>query len=136
MVEYSAHTEIYLHLVWSTWDRLDLITPAIEPRLYSALEAKCVELNCGPVTIGGIANHVHLLVRIQSTISVAQLVKELKGSSSHLVTHEIAPDQFFKWQGSYAAFSVDKSSLDRVRAYIENQKQHHTDQTHVSQWEN
>ena len=45
--------------------------------------------------VGGVENHVHLLVKLHSTISVADLVKELKGSSSHLITHEIAPDEFF-----------------------------------------
>lgn len=99
----EPYTQLYLHLVWATWDRLPLITPNVEPRLYGPIIRKCRELKCVPIRIGGIENHTHLLVRLHTTIAVATLVKEVKGSSSHLMTHEIAPNDFFKWQGAYGA---------------------------------
>ena len=112
-----------------------MITPELEPRLYAALASKCRELNCPPLAIGGVADHLHLLVRLNASIPVAQLVKELKGASSHLVTHEITPDEFFKWQGGYAVFSVGLEGLEAVKAYIQNQKQHHATGNLRPTWE-
>ena len=131
----APYTQLYLHVVWATWDRLPLITPAIEPRLYAAIAEKCRELKCIPLAIGGIADHVHLLVQLHTTVSVARLAKEVKGSTSHLVTHEIAPGQFFKWQGTYGAFTLRKSEVPVVQAYIERQKEHHAVDDLWEEWE-
>jgi putative transposase len=120
-------TQLYLHLVWATWDRLPLITEGIKPRIYASIAEKCREMKCVPLAIGGISDHVHLLVRLYTTVAVADLVKEVKGSSSHLVTHEITPGVFFKWQGAYGAFTIRKSELSKVTAYIQNQEQHHSE---------
>lgn len=68
-------TKLYLHAVWSTWDRLPLITPPTEPRLYGSIIAKCRELGCLPIRIGGMSDHVHLLVRLHSTTAIATLLK-------------------------------------------------------------
>ena len=131
----APYTQLYLHLVWATWDRLPLITETIEPRLYAAIAEKCRELKCIPLAIGGIADHVHLLVRLHTTVSVAKLAQEVKGSTSHLVTHEIAPGQFFKWQGAYGAFTLRKSEVTVVQAYIERQKEHHAAGAAGDLWE-
>ena len=121
----APYTQLYVHLVWATWDRLSLIDDALEPRVYAAIAEKCREFKCEPLAIGGIADHVHVLVRLNPTTPVALLVKEIKGSSSHLVTHVIKPGEFFKWQGGYGAFTLRKSEAPVVQAYIENQKEHH-----------
>lgn len=92
----ASFTELYIHLVWATWDRQPLITPEIEPRLYAAIAANCRDLKCQPLAIGGVADHVHLLVRLHPAVAVSILVKQVKGSSSHLVTHVLQPGKFFK----------------------------------------
>lgn len=131
----TPYTQLYVHLVWATWDRLPLITPAIEPRIYACITQKCRELKCVPLTIGGIEDHVHLLARLHTTTAVATLAKEVKGASSHLVTHEITPDEFFKWQGAYGAFTLRKSDVPQVLAYVRHQKQHHADRALIEEWE-
>src|SRR5262245_42871597 len=103
--------------------------PDVEPQLYAALAAKCKELQCTPLAIGGISDHVHMLVRFVPTISVSRLIGEMKGSSSHVMTHTVAPGAFFKWQRSYGAFTISKRSVPQVRAYVLNQKIHHAEQT-------
>ena len=125
----TSYNQLYLHCVWATWDRLPLITPEVEPQLYAALAAKCKELGCAFLAIGGICDHVHMLVRFAPTITVAGLIGEMKGSSSHAITHVVRPGTFFKWQGAYGAFTVSKRSVPQVQAYILNQKTHHADQT-------
>jgi|YNPNPStandDraft_1061719.scaffolds.fasta_scaffold97829_2 REP element-mobilizing transposase RayT len=119
------YTQLYVHLVWATWSRLPLISPAIEPHLYRVIEAKCVALGCQPLALGGIADHVHLLVSFTPTLSISRLVGEIKGASSHFITHEIQPGEFFRWQGSYSAFTVSQAALDQVCSYILTQKKHH-----------
>jgi REP-associated tyrosine transposase len=131
----EPYAQIYLHCVWSTWDRMPLITPDVERRLYGAIIAKCRGLKCIPIRIGGIEDHVHLLVRLPTTIAVATLVKEVKGSSSHLMTHEIRPVGFFKWQGAYGAFSLGYGDVPAVKEYIKNQKKHHANHTLRSELE-
>jgi len=131
----APFTQLYVHLVWATWDRLPLISLAFEARLFAAMVSKCKELKCEVLEIGGEADHVHVLVRFTPTITVSDLVKEIKGSSSHLVTHEITPNDFFKWQGAYRAFTVSPGDLERVRHYIRLQKAHHRDLTLLEEWE-
>ncbi|MBI3914747.1 MAG: IS200/IS605 family transposase [Chloroflexi bacterium] len=131
----APYTQLYLHCVWATWDRLPLIKLNIERELYSAIQAKCRELKCDVVAIGGIEDHVHLLVRFSTTLAVADLVKEVKGSSSHMMTHAVVPGEFFKWQGAYGAFTVSKDGVDRVAQYILNQKTHHADKRLFEDWE-
>jgi putative transposase len=123
----EPYTQLYLHLVWATWDRLPLISEDIKPRIYAAIADIYRELKCLPLAIGGISDHVHLLVRLYTTVAVADLAKEVKGSSSHLVMHEITPGVFFKWQGAYGAFTIRKSEVSTVTAYMHNQEQHHAD---------
>jgi putative transposase len=123
----EPYTQLYVHLVWATWDRLPLITPKLEPRIYAAIAEKCREHKCLPIAIGGIEDHMHVLTRFHTTVAIATLVKETKGSSSHLVTHAIMPGAFFKWQGAYGAFTIRKSEIPTVKAYIENQKRHHAE---------
>jgi putative transposase len=131
----APYTKLYLHLVWSTWDRLPLITTEFEARLYSAILAKCKELRCEPVAVGGIEDHLHLLTRLSPSISISELVRELKGSTSRLMSISLSPGSFFKWQGGYGAFTLRPSEIPVVRAYIQNQREHHQKRTFFEDWE-
>jgi putative transposase len=131
----EPYTQLYLHCVWATWDRLPLITPEIEGALYRAIVAKVHELKCDVIAIGGLVDHAHVLSRFPTTLAVATLVKEIKGSSSHLMTHVVAPQQFFKWQGAYGAFTVSKSGVEAVADYILRQKTHHAENALIEDWE-
>ncbi len=126
---------MYLHCVWATWDRLPLITPNIQKVVYAAIIKQCEQLKCTVIAIGGIEDHVHLLTGFTSTLTVSNLIKKIKGSSSHLITHEIKPDEFFKWQGSYGAFTVSHEMLDKVANYIRNQEIHHRQKSIIPTWE-
>jgi len=121
----SPRTELYVHLIWATWDRLPLVTPGLKEPLLAAIIAKCRDLGAQTVAVEAMPDHVHLLARFPSTLSIAVLVKETKGASSHLATHVLAPDAFFKWQGAYAAFTVAAKDVPAVKSYIANQASHH-----------
>ena len=118
-------SRLFVHLVWATWDRFPLLTPAIQPHIYRCLQAECARLRVELIAIGGMDDHVHLLVRLPPALSVAALVKQLKGASSHLANHEVPKPVGFRWQAGYGAFSVSGRLVPRVREYIENQEEHH-----------
>ena len=126
---------VYIHIIWATWDRAPLLTPAIRQLVHRALARRALDMGCSDVTVGGVEDHVHVLLAIPSTVTAAFLVANLKGSTSHLVNHTVAPGSGFRWQGRYGAFSMELSSLDRVRDYIERQEQHHHAATYHGEWE-
>jgi len=131
----NVFTQLYLHCVWATWNRMPLLVSRVEQGVYAAILAKCAELQCEPLAVGGMQDHVHLLVRFPAALAVATLMKEVKGATSHLVTHEIVPQAFFKWQGSYGAFTVSKDAVPHVEAYIRQQREHHARGSLVAVWE-
>ncbi len=129
------YTQLYMHLVWATAGRAPWILPSAEERLYAAILAKCRALKCPPYAIGGVADHVHLLVGLATTTSVARLVKEVKGSSAYLMTHEFVRGQPFRWQIGYGAFSLRRDDLPIVKRYVMGQKKHHAHGTLNADWE-
>lgn len=131
----KSYCEVAVHAVWGTWDRNPMLVPTIAEQVFSAIAAKCRALGCIPLAIGGVEDHVHLLSSLDATISIAKLIQEVKGASSQLVTHELGRAGLFKWQGSYAVFSVGRTELERVRTYINSQAVHHCRNETIAGWE-
>ena len=121
----QPYTQLYLHLVWATWDRMPLITPAIRQRIYGCIERQVKKHRCEVIAIGGMEDHVHLLIRFPTTARIAEVVQHAKGASSNLVTQVLDRGGFFKWQGNYGAFTIAKSQVPSVRRYILDQERHH-----------
>ncbi len=126
---------LYLHLNWATWDRMPLITSDIERRLYRNIESEVQKMGCAVLALNGTLDHTHLLVKYPATITIADLVKQAKGVSSHFVNEELRPDGSFKWQGNYGAFTVSRWDLDKIIHYIKRQKEHHDSGDLVAEWE-
>jgi REP element-mobilizing transposase RayT len=116
---------LYLHLVWATWDRLPMIGPGIERRLYRNIESEARGMGCTVLALNGMPDHVHLFVSFPTTIAIANLVKQVKGVSSNFVNDTLKPDVQFKWQGSYGAFTVSRWDVDKIANYVRKQKEHH-----------
>jgi REP element-mobilizing transposase RayT len=121
----APYTQLYLHAVWATWDRLPLITPEIQPKVFAAIQAQSQKAAVDILTIGGVSDHVHVLLRFPTTTSIADVVKYLKGGSTHLITQVMRLPDPFKWQGGYGAFTISKTAVPRVRDYILRQEEHH-----------
>ncbi len=132
---YQTRAAVFVHCVWATWDRLPLLTSEIESRVHHAIGAKVVELGAEVIALGGIEDHLHLLVRLPPALALAELVRQAKGASAHLVTHELTPGEAFKWQGGYAAFSVSPRHVREVSDYIARQREHHASNSRAVQWE-
>ena len=117
---------VYLHLVFSTKGRRAWFAEAdLRSRLHEYIGATSRELDCAPIRVGGVADHVHLLVRCGREVSLSGLVKEVKRVSSRWLKTQGKQLEGFEWQRGYAVFSVSSSNLDRVRAYVAQQEKHH-----------
>jgi REP element-mobilizing transposase RayT len=88
-----------------------------------------------PVALGGVADHVHLLVSLPTTLAIADLVKAAKGGSAHLANHALDLSTAFKWQGGYGAFTVSQQNLTTVANYVRNQPVHHRQNTLIADLE-
>ncbi|MBI3830967.1 MAG: IS200/IS605 family transposase [Planctomycetes bacterium] len=120
---------IYLHIIFGTKNRQPHIDPAIEPRLHAYLGGIFRDHGSPALSVGGMADHVHVLCSLCKTIAVADLVEEVKKSSSKWIKTQGPEFRFFHWQKGYAAFSIGKSGERGVRAYIARQKEHHRKKT-------
>ena len=121
----STLTNLLYHIIFSTKDRSDLITPEFEPELYSYIGGIIRSEKGRLLNVGGTANHLHVLCTISPVITVSQMLQRIKGHSSKWINSEKRLPQRFSWQRGYAAFTVSESNCSRVARYIENQKEHH-----------
>jgi hypothetical protein len=90
------------------------------------------ENRCRALTIGGMADHAHMLISLNPAIAIADAIREIKAGSSGWMTRRIGKD--FKWQEGYAAFSVSLSNLDAVKHYIDHQEEHHRKMDFATEW--
>jgi putative transposase len=117
---------VYIHLVFSTKDRRPFLRDQpTRNALHSHLGGVSRQLDCPPILVGGVEDHVHLLARFGRTITQSDWVKELK-RISNLWLKTLGRDYAdFEWQGGYADFSVSQSNLEQVKRYITEQEAHH-----------
>ena len=117
---------VYIHLVFSTKERWPFLRDsATREALHAYLGGISKTLDCPPIIVGGMEDHVHLLARFGRTITQAEWVKELKRVSNLWLKEQGAAYRGFQWQGGYADFSVSQSNLEQVKSYIANQEAHH-----------
>ncbi|HLX64314.1 MAG TPA: IS200/IS605 family transposase [Planctomycetota bacterium] len=122
-------SKLLVHLVFSTKNREGLILPRFENKLHGYMTGILKQLDSPPVQIGGTADHVHLLFNLSKNRALAQVVKELKQSSSKWAKSDCGAPRNFFWQNGYGAFSIGQSAVDNVRVYIRDQKAHHREST-------
>jgi REP element-mobilizing transposase RayT len=118
-----------VHLVFSTKNRHPFIDRELAPRLYGYVGGIVRNTGSALLAIGGVEDHVHLLVSLGRQTCIADLVRDVKSNSSGWV-HETFPGrEKFAWQAGYGAFGVSVSFLERVKAYIASQEKHHKKET-------
>jgi putative transposase len=118
--------QIYLHLVFSTKDRRPFLQDLqVREEMHYYLGGTSNKLGCPVLRVGGVADHVHILCRLGRTITIADLVKELKRDSSQWAKSMTPELRDFYWQNGYGAFSVSPGHVEDLRAYIANQDEHH-----------
>ena len=118
----QSFTCVYLHIVFSTKERLPLIPRAEQERVWSYVGGILKNHEMKGLAIGGMEDHIHLLVSLSSEMSTARVVNLIKSNSSKWLRDK---NRDFAWQKGYAAFSVSASALDSVAKYINTQPEHH-----------
>ncbi|MEQ8209716.1 MAG: IS200/IS605 family transposase [Lacipirellulaceae bacterium] len=117
---------VAIHLVFSTKDRQPFLADEqLRDAMHRQLGGASKTLSCSPMIVGGVEDHVHLLARLDRTITIAEWVKELKRVTSLWIKENYPQQAGFQWQSGYGAFSVSQSETPRVKRYIENQEEHH-----------
>lgn len=120
----STHLSLHYHLVFGTKNHEPFVTPAWRDRLHAYLGGVIRTLDGVPEAIDGVADHVHLLIGLRATHTLADVLRETKSVSSAWV-HEEVGIKSFAWQEGYGAFTVSPSQLEGVRDYIREQEEHH-----------
>ncbi len=124
----STHTSLHFHLIFATKDRFPLIAKESQPRLHAYLGGLVRHLGGVAEEINGTADHVHLLVGLRPTHCLADVLEDIKATSSKWVHDEIGSRKF-AWQTGYGGFTVSPSQLGTVRKYIRPQETHHRKKT-------
>ncbi len=122
-------SSVLIHIVFSTKDRAPILNSSVRPALNGYLATVARNLGCQCFRVGAVADHVHLAIRISRTITIAQLVEELKTSSSKWLKTQSTALAAFAWQGGYGAFSIGPASLEALKQYIDTQEDHHRTRT-------
>ena len=118
-----SYTNLLYHIVFATKGRSPLLDMELRPRLYDYLGGTVRGLGGVTLEIGGVADHVHALVKLRQDIAVSEFLKKLKANSSGWLNRSRRDK--FAWQEGYAAFTVSESQVERVRRYIKVQDEHY-----------
>ena len=123
------YTELYYHIVWATKDREPYLTDVVEIELFNYLATVCRTLRVAIHALNGMPDHVHLICSIPPSISISEVVMDLKGKSAYHLNHLPSSDSYLAWQPAYGVITLSKHHLQRARLYVNNQKTHHADNT-------
>jgi REP element-mobilizing transposase RayT len=124
----STHLSLHVHVIFGTKDQRPLIESPWRERLHAHLGGAAKTLDIVPEAIGGVADHAYLLIGLNATHRLADVMRDLKRTSSAWV-HETIGQKPFQWQDGYGAFTVSASLLETVKHYITRQEEHHRKKT-------
>lgn len=119
--------KILVHAVFSTKDRHPFLNDvSLRSEIHNYIGGILSNLECQPIVVGGVEDHVHILCALARTLAVAEMIKEVKrGSSVWIKIMKSSALSEFHWQGGYGMFSIGFSQISAVKSYIEKQSEHH-----------
>jgi putative transposase len=121
----NTYTQLYIHIVFAVRFRRALLNTSWDHRLRGYISVIVQNHGHKMIVINNVSDHLHMLIGVNPTESLSQLMKQVKGESSEWINREKLTQQKFRWQEGYGAFTYSRSHLPGVIAYIENQQQHH-----------
>jgi putative transposase len=125
----NTYTSLHYHLVFSTKNRERWIYPEIEERVWSYLAGIAKQNKMTPIQIGGVEDHVHVLLGASPTLAPSKIAQLVKGGTSAWI-HDTFPDmKAFAWQDGFGGFTVSRSNVESVADYIRGQREHHQSRT-------
>jgi REP element-mobilizing transposase RayT len=118
-------SDIIIHIVFSTKNRLPMISPEIEYELFQYICGTAYKLKSPVISINGVQDHIHILLHLGSTTSINELISKIKSNSSRWMKTKGKNYSHFSWQSGYGVFSVSRSIIEAVERYVSKQKEHH-----------
>lgn len=115
---------------WQTMDHSRIKRP-----VFRSIVNQIYNLGCEVLAINGIPDHVHLVVKLKSTIAISLLVKQAKGVSAKFINEQLVMSGNFRWRGGYGAFTISRWDLQMITNYVNNQKPHHQEGSHKKELE-
>ncbi len=135
MSKIKANAKIWVHCIISTQNKLPLILPDNEGEIYSILRECFKNQQCKVETINGMAEHLHILLSLESLSKTFELImEEVLQESKLLIDKEIYKAGSFSWEPIFAIFSVSQSQVSKVKEYIDNQKIIHKQKSFQKEW--
>ena len=122
----QSFNKIWIHAVWATKERTPFNHSRVEQKVYEFIRNQLREIGCPVRIVNGMPDHIHCLFLLNREKSIAEVIKQIKGSSSYYINQNNLISEKFSWQNGYAAFSVSGSAVEKVFLYIKNQKIHHS----------
>ncbi len=111
------------HIIWSTKYRFPYLTPKIKKAAFNYIERIATKQNWNIIAIGGIEDHIHILIQKEPKYSISKIMCCLKASSSKFIRENFIEN--FMWQKGYSVFTVDAYSIEKIKSYINNQEERH-----------
>lgn len=130
----NTYTSLYYHVIFSTKKREPWLSETIRERLWPYLGGIARENGLRAFEVGGVADHVHILISIPPSMALSKAVQLIKGGSSHWIKESFQDMGGFAWQDGYGAFTVSESQLVDVRNYIRRQPEHHRTKTFAEEY--
>lgn len=124
-----SFNKIWIHAIWSTKNWVPLIQTKIEKQIHDYMRNQFIEIGCPVRIINGMPEHVHCLFLLNPQKAIVDVIKQVKGSTSHFINEQNLITDKFSWQIGYAGYSVSESVLEKAFQYIKNQKEHHVKKT-------
>ena len=121
----TTYTKLIMHLVWSTKNRLPFLQKPFRNDAFYDISVISNELRGNVLEVGGIEDHMHLMVDIPKNKALSDFIREVKSKSTHRIQSSYPDCKDFSWQSGYAGFSVSVLGIEGVRQYIQNQEEHH-----------
>ncbi len=131
----NTYTQIHIHVVFAVQNRLSLIGSVWQERLYQYVIGIIQNQGHKVLSIGGMPDHVHVLLGFRPAQALSALMQNIKRDSSEWINDNRLAVGKFAWQEGYGAFSFSKSQISQVANYIENQKAHHSRRTFLEEYE-
>lgn len=121
----NTYTQMYAQVIFSPKGRENLILPSFEERIYKYISGVVKDRGQKLIAINGMPDHLHLFIGFKPSLAIADLVKDIKTSTTKFINSERFLPWRFAWQDGYGCFTYSHSQVDMVAQYVMNQKQHH-----------
>ncbi len=125
----NTYSQVYIHIVFTVKGRQNLIRPEIREELHKYITGIITNRDQKLLSIFCMPDHTHLLIGLKPSISISDLVRDIKAGSSKFINDTKLIKGKFSWQEGFGVFSYSRSQIDTVIKYILNQEQHHTNKT-------